>query len=64
VVASLIVPPPVLFLDGPTTGLDPRGRAGIWSAIRALASRRPSSESKASSRILRHDGMARRDTGG
>ncbi len=38
VVASLIVPPEVLFLDEPTTGLDPRSRAGIWSAIRALAS--------------------------
>jgi ABC-2 type transport system ATP-binding protein len=38
VVASLIVPPQVLFLDEPTTGLDPRSRAGIWSAIRALAS--------------------------
>jgi ABC-2 type transport system ATP-binding protein len=37
VVASLIVPPPVLFLDEPTTGLDPRSRAGIWSAIRTLA---------------------------
>jgi ABC-2 type transport system ATP-binding protein len=37
VLASLIVPPPVLFLDEPTTGLDPRSRAGIWSAIRALA---------------------------
>ncbi len=38
VVASLIVPPQVLFLDEPTTGLDPRSRTEIWSAIRALAS--------------------------
>ena len=29
--------PRVLFLDEPTTGLDPRSRAEIWSAIRALA---------------------------
>jgi ABC-2 type transport system ATP-binding protein len=37
VVASLIVSPRVLFLDEPTTGLDPRSRAEIWSAIRTLA---------------------------
>jgi ABC-2 type transport system ATP-binding protein len=37
VVASLIVAPLVLFLDEPTTGLDPRSRAEIWAAIRALA---------------------------
>jgi ABC-2 type transport system ATP-binding protein len=36
-VASLIVAPLVLFLDEPTTGLDPRSRSGAWSAIRALA---------------------------
>jgi ABC-2 type transport system ATP-binding protein len=35
--ASLIVAPPVLFLDEPTTGLDPRGRNQVWQAIRALA---------------------------
>ena len=38
VVASLIVDPPALFLDEPTTGLDPRSRAEIWDAIRSLAS--------------------------
>jgi ABC-2 type transport system ATP-binding protein len=38
VVASLIVTPRVLFLDEPTTGLDPRSRAEIWTAIRELAS--------------------------
>jgi ABC-2 type transport system ATP-binding protein len=37
VVASLIVTPLVLFLDEPTTGLDPRSRAEIWNAIRKLA---------------------------
>ncbi|MFI9588748.1 ATP-binding cassette domain-containing protein [Nonomuraea sp. NPDC052265] len=34
--ASMILAPPVLFLDEPTTGLDPRSRAGIWSAVRDL----------------------------
>jgi ABC-2 type transport system ATP-binding protein len=34
--ASLILAPPVLFLDEPTTGLDPRGRNEVWEAIRAL----------------------------
>jgi ABC-2 type transport system ATP-binding protein len=34
--ASLILAPPVLFLDEPTTGLDPRGRNEVWQAIRAL----------------------------
>jgi ABC-2 type transport system ATP-binding protein len=35
--ASLVVAPPVLILDEPTTGLDPRSRAEIWSAVRGLA---------------------------
>jgi ABC-2 type transport system ATP-binding protein len=34
--ASLILAPPVLFLDEPTTGLDPRGRNEVWAAVRAL----------------------------
>ncbi|MFE5674324.1 ATP-binding cassette domain-containing protein [Streptomyces erythrochromogenes] len=34
--ASLIMDPQVLFLDEPTTGLDPRGRAEVWSAVRSL----------------------------
>jgi ABC-2 type transport system ATP-binding protein len=37
-VASLIVAPAVLFLDEPTTGLDPRSRSEIWAAVRELAS--------------------------
>jgi ABC-2 type transport system ATP-binding protein len=36
-IASLVVAPAVLFLDEPTTGLDPRSRAEIWSAVRSLA---------------------------
>ncbi|HUB37466.1 MAG TPA: ATP-binding cassette domain-containing protein [Streptosporangiaceae bacterium] len=35
--ASLIVKPAVLFLDEPTTGVDPRSRAAIWSEVRSLA---------------------------
>ena len=34
---SLIVPPAVLFLDEPTTGLDTRSRQELWSVIRSLA---------------------------
>jgi ABC-2 type transport system ATP-binding protein len=34
--ASLITAPPVLFLDEPTTGLDPRGRTEVWDAVRTL----------------------------
>ncbi len=36
--ASLIVAPPVLFLDEPTTGLDPRGRTEMWDVIAGLVS--------------------------
>jgi ABC-2 type transport system ATP-binding protein len=36
--ASLIVAPPVLFLDEPTTGLDPRGRLAMWDVISGLVS--------------------------
>jgi ABC-2 type transport system ATP-binding protein len=35
--ASFIVAPRVLFLDEPTTGLDPPGRNEVWQMIRALA---------------------------
>ncbi|MFF2954994.1 ATP-binding cassette domain-containing protein [Kitasatospora sp. NPDC057965] len=34
--ASLISEPRVLFLDEPTTGLDPRGRTEVWNAVRSL----------------------------
>ncbi|MEV0345658.1 ATP-binding cassette domain-containing protein [Nonomuraea sp. NPDC050680] len=36
VAASLIVSPPVLFMDEPTTGLDPRSRLGLWELLRDL----------------------------
>jgi len=34
--ASLVGRPQVLFLDEPTTGLDPRSRLGMWEVIRSL----------------------------
>ncbi|MEE1817677.1 ATP-binding cassette domain-containing protein [Streptomyces sp. SP18ES09] len=34
--ASLITEPEVLFLDEPTTGLDPRGRTEVWDSVRSL----------------------------
>jgi ABC-2 type transport system ATP-binding protein len=37
--ASLIAEPSVLFLDEPTTGLDPYGRLGMWGIIRELVGR-------------------------
>ncbi|MFE7842128.1 ATP-binding cassette domain-containing protein [Streptomyces sp. NPDC057474] len=34
--ASMVLAPPVLFLDEPTTGLDPRSRGEVWDAVRGL----------------------------
>lgn len=36
--AALVAAPPVLFLDEPTTGLDPRSRIELWDVIRELVS--------------------------
>jgi len=36
VAASLVAAPAVLFLDEPTTGLDPRSRGEVWELVRAL----------------------------
>jgi ABC-2 type transport system ATP-binding protein len=36
--AALVVSPAVLFVDEPTTGLDPQGRREVWSAISELVS--------------------------
>ncbi|MCK9869748.1 ATP-binding cassette domain-containing protein [Nocardiopsis dassonvillei] len=35
--ASMILAPDVLFLDEPTTGLDPAGRREVWQTVRGLA---------------------------
>ena len=35
--AALMVQPPVIFLDEPTTGLDPKGRLSMWDLIAELA---------------------------
>ncbi|MDB1087012.1 ATP-binding cassette domain-containing protein [Streptomyces sp. ACA25] len=34
--AALVVSPPVMFMDEPTTGLDPRNRQGLWEIIQEL----------------------------
>jgi ABC-2 type transport system ATP-binding protein len=37
IAASIVVTPELLFLDEPTTGLDPRARRQVWDIVRALA---------------------------
>jgi ABC-2 type transport system ATP-binding protein len=36
IAASIVVTPDLLFLDEPTTGLDPRSRGQVWDIVRAL----------------------------
>jgi ABC-2 type transport system ATP-binding protein len=37
IAAGLMVPPEVLFLDEPTTGLDPRSRRDVWGLVSSLS---------------------------
>jgi ABC-2 type transport system ATP-binding protein len=37
IAAGLMVPPKVLFLDEPTTGLDPRSRRDVWGLVSSLS---------------------------
>jgi ABC-2 type transport system ATP-binding protein len=39
IAASIIVTPELLFLDEPTTGLDPRSRNQVWDVVRAIVDR-------------------------
>ena len=41
IAASIVVTPQLMFLDEPTTGLDPRSRNQVWSIIRALVAGGP-----------------------
>lgn len=36
IAAGIIITPEIIFLDEPTTGLDPRSRSQVWSIVRAL----------------------------
>jgi ABC-2 type transport system ATP-binding protein len=36
IAGSIVVPPDLMFLDEPTTGLDPRSRSQVWAIVRAL----------------------------
>ena len=40
IAASIVVTPRLMFLDEPTTGLDPRSRNQVWDIVRALVGRR------------------------
>src|SRR5690606_21117329 len=36
IAASIVIAPDLIFLDEPTTGLDPRSRNQVWNVVRAL----------------------------
>lgn len=40
IAAGIVSPPEILFLDEPTTGLDPRSRMEVWEVVRMLLDRR------------------------
>ncbi|HYG65115.1 MAG TPA: ATP-binding cassette domain-containing protein, partial [Thermoanaerobaculia bacterium] len=48
IAASIVVTPRVMFLDEPTTGLDPRSRGQVWEIIRALVAEGTPAQLKAS----------------
>ena len=50
---SLIGDPPVIFLDEPTTGLDPQGRIEVWQTVKELAGRAPPCCSRRSTSMRR-----------
>ena len=51
IAASLVVTPELMFLDEPTTGLDPRSRNQVWEIVRALVEEaRPSCSARSTSR--------------
>lgn len=39
IAVGMVLDPEILFLDEPTTGLDPRGRTDVWNSVREIASR-------------------------
>ena len=43
IAASIIVTPELLFLDEPTTGLDPRSRNHVWELVRTIVAPAPRS---------------------
>jgi ABC-2 type transport system ATP-binding protein len=46
---SLMLNPAIVFLDEPTTGVDPRGRAVMWDIVRSLAEQGSSTSKKQTS---------------
>ncbi|MDF2650490.1 MAG: ATP-binding cassette protein, partial [Paenibacillus sp.] len=39
IAASIVTQPELIFLDEPTTGLDPQSRQGVWEVVRSLLKR-------------------------